>query len=264
MRKIVSVVLLMVTSMCIVFAKGITGTYYGMYDDGTIGGEAKVVITAKDIIVSIKNDQYTGKSVQEKKEYTAVETRKCTVVSTKKNKWLVLEWPEGLFFGETNSAYFFLARSKSILTSVRNDGWKIKSQSMLASHDETYPPENMEYMDLKPWKSGFGNGINDRISIEVGTLVKPLLVLNGFISVEHPLSYYENARLKKVKIISKKTGKSKIVTFKDEPSFTSIGVSDIAAENTADEELYFDVLEVYEGEKNKQLCVTCIIPDFSK
>lgn len=118
-----------------------------------------------------------------------------------------------------------------------------------------YIPENLGDLSIgKPWVEGeTDSGIGKYIKIENSRLFNYLVISNGFVSYK-PSTYYNNNRLKKIRIINKE----------NEVQQVEILLQDTAI--PAEIELPFEtkridieILEVYKGEKYDDTCINFIL-----
>lgn len=75
---------------------------------------------------------------------------------------------------------------------------------------------------------------------------------------------YQNARVRKMKITDSTSGRSKIVEVFDKPAFQRIDLHDIMDDRSKNGVLSIEILDVYKGNKYKDLCIQTILPDFSE
>lgn len=139
---------------------------------------------------------------------------------------------------------------------IKND-FIYQSTSYLTEDKTTYEPEHLQYKDGLPWASGNGSGIGDVISIKdfIHTNPADVKLLNGYQDSNHKDYYDKNSRAKKIKVINKTTGKSKILEIKDTRDEQMFNISDLGTGNYFD----FEILDVYEGNKYKDLCIQYLV-----
>jgi hypothetical protein len=263
MKRILLFELLLFSLPFIIAAQQIGGTYYGLYDDGRLGGDAVILMKDGTLNLIIDRDQYTNSKININKNYLIVDIGPLKELKTDTEDWLLLFWPEGLFLSDRKGYYSFLAQKPHVRTAVIDNNWIISASAFLQENGVYYKPGNMMSVSGLPWASKNGYGIGDRITIEIGRVYLPMLFLNGFISFDNPKLYYENSRLKAMKLTSKKTGKSKQVVLLDEPSFQRVEIRDLLNIKDTDDQILLDIIDVYKGSKYKDLCIKSIIPDFS-
>ncbi|MDR2478520.1 MAG: hypothetical protein LBD48_04320 [Treponema sp.] len=140
-----------------------------------------------------------------------------------------------------------------------NNGWVYNASSFFIDGDTLYSPSNLGKADGLPWTSANGQGIGDRITIDLGvTPAKKIQFINGYVSKEQPELYMVNSRVKQIKITKVDDNRSKIVNVRDERTPQIIDISDLRArENTI---LRIEILSVYPGAKYKDLCIQAIMP----
>ena len=251
-------------STLLINAQEILGTYYGMYDDNHIAGDAIVIITKSEISIDIASDMYTGNKSSFRGQYQILNIPPFRYLKYGGMQWMLLAWPDGIYIEMKGGYYNFLSVRSDARTTVLEDGWDISSSSYLQENGTDYIAGNLSYMNALPWASAHGYGIGDRINIKLNGRDLPMLIQNGFVSIKNPKLYLENSRLKLFRLTSLKTGRRKEVAIKDEPDFQRVEIRDIAALNNTGEVIFLDVLNVFEGTKYKDLCIQRIIPDFSE
>lgn len=118
-----------------------------------------------------------------------------------------------------------------------------------------YIPENLGDLSIgKPWVEGeTDSGIGKSIKIENSRLFKYLVISNGFVSYK-PSTYYNNNRLKKIRIINKENEAQQVeVLLKD----TAIPAEIELPFET--KKIDIEILEVYKGEKYDDTCINFIL-----
>lgn len=136
-----------------------------------------------------------------------------------------------------------------------------KATSELKEKKAFYSAENLKTQDKLPWASANGYGIGDVITIETPTASSMnLYFYNGYQSKERPDLYKANSRAKKIRI-ENKASKSKIeIELKDTPDAQIISMKALNLWFNVYSTLEITILEVYPGEKYKDLCIQAIIP----
>ncbi len=129
--------------------------------------------------------------------------------------------------------------------------------SFLTEGNATYEPEHLQQKDGLPWASGNGKGIGDVISIKEFEHKNPksLKIINGYQDKNHPNYYDKNSRVKTIKITNAETKKSKTITVKDIKDEQIFSVKELGDGQNYDVE----ILDVYEGNKYKDLCIQYLI-----
>lgn len=132
----------------------------------------------------------------------------------------------------------------------------VKASSELKEGSKIYAGENIANLNItEPWvENAKDNGINEEISFLGNCTV--LYILNGYVSFDKPYLYEANSRLKKIE-----------VSFPDELNKTSIIVELNDTPNPQKIDLGFrcqsqikiKILDVYEGKKYKDTCLSGII-----
>ena len=87
-----------------------------------------------------------------------------------------------------------------------------------------------------------------------------LAFYNGFQSENRPDLYKANSRAKKIRIKNLETGSSKDFSLKDSMEMQIISLLDLNIWSNVNTNLEITILEVYPGEKYKDLCIQAIIP----
>ena len=127
----------------------------------------------------------------------------------------------------------------------------------------SYSPENLFSEDGLPWASANGYGIGDKITIKTSiTKNIKLAFYNGFQSKEKQYLYKANSRAKKVKITCLESNYRIVVDLKDSPEKQLISLLNGMVSDNDYETVEIEILEVYPGEKYKDLCIQAIIPEF--
>lgn len=127
----------------------------------------------------------------------------------------------------------------------------------------SYSPENLFSEDGLPWASANGYGIGDKITIKTSiTKNIKLAFYNGFQSKEKQYLYKANSRAKRVKITCLESNYRIVVDLKDSPEKQLISLLNGMVSDNDYETVEIEILEVYPGEKYKDLCIQAIIPEF--
>ena len=135
------------------------------------------------------------------------------------------------------------------------------ASSFLVEGKTVYGAANLSSKDGLPWASANGYGINDTIQITTPTYNGlQLAFYNGFQSENRPDLYKANSRAKKIRIKNLETGSSKDFTLKDSMEMQLISLLDLNIWSNVNTNLEITILEVYPGEKYKDLCIQAIIP----
>ena len=137
------------------------------------------------------------------------------------------------------------------------------ASSELKEKNAFYTAENLREKAGLPWASANGYGINDKIQITTPTYNGlQLAFYNGFQSENRPDLYKANSRAKKIRIKNLETGSSKDFTLKDSMEMQIISLLDLNIWSNVNTNLEITILEVYPGEKYKDLCIQAIIPEY--
>lgn len=255
---------LMEVSIASGFAQEIVGRYWGIYDDGTIAGDASITIDDTKIIVDVKSDMYTDKAVHSEIPYRHISDTPLEFIEMGKTKWLLLFWPDGIYLSDGSGLYSFLSRKEGLRTEPVDPSWTITASSFSTEKATQYVPGNLIYVTRLPWVSGNGYGIGDKLTIDIGIWPISMLFLNGYVDRDRPYLYYQNSRLRKMKITDSTSGRSKIVEVFDKAAFQRIDLHDIVDDRSKNGVLSIEILDVYKGNKYKDLCIQAILPDFSE
>ena len=143
-----------------------------------------------------------------------------------------------------------------------NQDVSYKASSYLIEGKTLYKPDNLSSTEGLPWASANGYGINDTIQILIPACnVKQLNFYNGFQSKEKPHLYNANSRAKKISIKCLNTNKSIYINLKDSNEKQIIDLKSLGISYNTYVTLEITILEVYPGEKYKDLCIQAIIPE---
>lgn len=133
--------------------------------------------------------------------------------------------------------------------------------SFLSERQAVYGSENLSTIEGLPWASGNGYGINDVITISISrNNFEQLAFYNGFQSVTRSDLYTANSRVRKIRIKNIQTGDSKEVILRDTPEAQNITFNDLNISKSKNITLEITILEVYPGDRFKDLCIQAIIP----
>lgn len=136
-----------------------------------------------------------------------------------------------------------------------------EASSFLIEGKAKYEPENLSTIEGLPWASKNGYGINDIIKISFsGNNYSQLAFYNGFQSESRPDLYKANSRAKKIKIKNLQTGLSKVFIIQDIPDAQEFPILDLFLSKNTNVTLEITILEVYPGDRFKDLCIQAIIP----
>lgn len=144
--------------------------------------------------------------------------------------------------------------------------WIIKDISYAASSfliegKTIYEGNNLSSKEGLPWASANGYGINDKIIIKAPTYPNMKIdFYNGFQSISRPDLYNANSRAKKIRVKNLETGNYAEYLLKDSPDVQEINLEELHLENSVYSSLEITILEIYPGEKYKDLCIQAIIP----
>ena len=137
------------------------------------------------------------------------------------------------------------------------------TSSFLIEGKTVYGANNLSSIDGLPWASENGFGINDIITIKTPTYSgMKLAIYNGFQSESRPDLYKANSRVKKVRIKNLESGSSRDFLLKDTPEMQEISLSNLILWHNVFTTLEITILDVYPGEKYKDLCIQAIIPSY--
>lgn len=130
-----------------------------------------------------------------------------------------------------------------------------KASSCLKENNSEYNAGNLGNTDLyKPWVEGKkGSGIGEKIEIFSSKNISSLVISNGFVS-RNLATYYNNNRVKKLKISDKQNPKN----------FMEIVLPDNAIPfeyklNFCSKQLQLEILEIYKGSKYDDTCINFIL-----
>ncbi len=133
--------------------------------------------------------------------------------------------------------------------------------SFLIEGKTVYEANNLSSKEGLPWASANGYGINDKISINTPAYADMKLAFyNGFQSDSRPDLYKANSRVKKVSVKNLESGSSADFILKDTSEVQEISLNTLNLQHNVYTSLEITILEVYPGEKYKDLCIQAIIP----
>ena len=151
---------------------------------------------------------------------------------------------------------FILADSSVIATPK-----SYSASSELKEKNAFYKAENLRTVDGLPWASANGYGINDKITIVTPTGCSMSLdFYNGYQSETRKDLYKANSRAKKIRIKSLESEKSIEIDLKDTPEVQTVSIDKLNLNYNVYTNLEITILEVYPGDKYKDLCIQAIIP----
>ena len=137
------------------------------------------------------------------------------------------------------------------------------SSSFLIEGTIIYGPDNLSSKRGIPWASANGYGIGDKINIEIPrSYTVKLGFYNGFQSDTRPDLYKANSRAKKVEIRCLETNEKIQVELNDSKEKQIVDLKKLDMKYNTDVNLEITILEVYPGEKYKDLCIQAIIPEY--
>lgn len=136
-----------------------------------------------------------------------------------------------------------------------------EATSELKEKNTVYSAENLRNITGLPWASANGFGIGDTITIILPRhcLLK-LDFYNGFQSDKRKYLYKANSRAKKIRIKNLDSGISMDVVLEDKFEKQTIDIKDLALYYNIFTTIEITILEVYPGDKYKDLCIQAIIP----
>lgn len=136
-----------------------------------------------------------------------------------------------------------------------------EASSFLIEGETIYKPENLSSISGLPWATANGYGIGDTIQIKIDYYDNLKLgFYNGFQSKNRPDLYNANSRAKKIKIQNIENGKNKEFVLEDISSMQKLSLEELNIKQRSLINLEITILEVYPGEKYKDLCIQAIIP----
>ncbi len=125
--------------------------------------------------------------------------------------------------------------------------------SYLKEKNKSYPVQNLDDFSVDtPWVEGVkGDGIGEGFTIVNDSTYPYLLIMNGYISYRKPYLYKQNNRIKKIKVIGLKSGKTKKLDVLDTPHPQTVDISFI----TEPEDIRIEIEDVYKGNKYDDTCL---------
>lgn len=129
--------------------------------------------------------------------------------------------------------------------------------SFLVEKVKDYPVSNLSTIELEtPWVEGVsGYGIGEYFSLKRSD--DPyILIMNGYISYDKPYLYQQNSRVKKLRIVGKRTKKEIICEVLDTPHPQTLDISSLKEK----EDLQIFIYDVYPGSKYEDTCIHFILP----
>ena len=137
------------------------------------------------------------------------------------------------------------------------------ASSFLVEGKTVYGAANLSSKDGLPWASANGYGINDTIQIKtIGNESLKLVFYNGFQSDSRPDLFEVNSRVKKIEIKCVENNGIIKIDLKDSREAQIIDLKPLKIALTSYINLEIKILEVYQGEKYKDLCIQAIIPEY--
>lgn len=159
----------------------------------------------------------------------------------------------------SNGLYFavpFAFSDSDIVSSAES----YQASSSLKEKSVSYYAENLGSKTGLPWASANGYGIGDEIIMKVPVHQNMgLKFFNGFQSEEKKHLYKANSRAKRIKIEAQELHSTMEVILKDTPDEQLIDLNDLYLDDVFST-LKITILEIYPGEKYKDLCIQAIIP----
>lgn len=221
-------------------------------------------------------DRYKDLDIDEEYNYKIVKHGTYSFIHFGDNfskKWLAL-WNEEilLLFHNENSKPswvndieidipFFGGSSKPVagtrLVSICNSNEKITATSYLVEKDTHYSPNNLNKIGInKVWsEDAEGYGIGEKIFIPPANFNK-LLFVNGYLSFNRPYLFYDNSRVKKIRV---KIQNENVSFSKEFDIVDTIQPQILNFEKQVNGEITIEILEVYKGKKYKDTCISDII-----
>lgn len=137
------------------------------------------------------------------------------------------------------------------------------ASSFLVEGKTVYGAANLSSKDGLPWASANGYGINDTIQIKtIGNESLKLVFYNGFQSDSRPDLFEANSRVKKIEIKCVENNGIIKIDLKDSREAQIIDLKPLKIALTSYINLEIKILEVFQGEKYKDLCIQAIIPEY--
>lgn len=134
------------------------------------------------------------------------------------------------------------------------------ASSFLVEGKTVYSADNLSSKDGIPWASANGYGINDTIQIKTMADENLKLVFyNGFQSESRPDLYNANSRVKKIEIKCLENNTTIQVSLKDSQQGQIIDLTPLKIVLNSYVNLEIKILEIYQGEKYKDLCIQAIL-----
>ena len=138
-----------------------------------------------------------------------------------------------------------------------------KCSSELREKTAYYAAENLNTKGELPWASANGYGIGDVITIELPRDYNlQLIVLNGFQSETRKDLYIANSRVKRIRIKCIENEHAIDVELQDIQDEQRIDLSVLKMVYDSYVTLEITVLDIYPGERYKDLCIQAIIPEY--
>ena len=133
--------------------------------------------------------------------------------------------------------------------------------SFLVEGKNIYEANNLSSIKGLPWASAKGYGINDKITITTPAYADMKLAFyNGYQSDSRPDLYNANSRVKKIRIKNLESGNTTELMLKDTSDMQEININSLIMSYNEYISLEITILEVYPGDKYKDLCIQAIIP----
>lgn len=179
------------------------------------------------------------------------------IASLKSNDKKINEINAKILFSYELVAYipFLLSEEKYLGTTIKS----YNASSELKEKKAHYKAENLRHIDGLPWASANGYGINDTITINLMIpCLKGFIFYNGFQSTSNKDLYKANSRVKKLRIKYLPNNQYIDVELADTPKKQIIMLDKLYYDSDFYENFEFTILEVYPGEKYKDLCIQSI------
>ena len=132
----------------------------------------------------------------------------------------------------------------------------LQGTSFLREGQVSYKVENLGNYDLdKPWATNRNNGIGEQIYI-ANSVLSNLYISIGYVSMDKPYLYKENARPKNIKVTDLTNNITQILELKDTPNPQKIILG-----KSMERKIVIEIMDIYPGTKYKDLCINFIIPE---
>ncbi len=229
-------------------------------------GPARMAFGDEMLSISLGENYYDSKSYNFRWTYSEMRDHEYSILKAKDQEWLIIPYEQKAILFLNNKYGWTAYASSRVFEEWVPDYSTITATSYLAENGIEYKPEKLAGSPSGlPWASRNGYGIGDRIDLTGQSRTRALLLLNGYVSFGKRYLYQQNSRVKKIRVTSLETKRSKEQILKDSIEFQKIEIADLFSDhsNKGETTIEVTVLDVYPGSKYKDLCLSLLVPDFT-